>query len=315
MATRARRTRWIAVLTLIVLPGLAACSGGKTVTAAGEDTTTTTPPPPPPPPPPTASGCATPQAGWLFCDDFDQNRIASYFEYDSAGGSFVRASGVGRGATFGMRAHFNAGQVSAGSLKLAFGRTPGTYFRPVDAGTNNYRELFWRFYLRNDVNWIGGGGNKLTRATSFVRSDWSQAMIGHLWSAASPNENYLLLDPASGTDEAGVVTTSGYNDFAHLRWLGQGLGRTPIFDDTHRGQWYCIETHVRLNDAGQSNGILEFWVNGNLESQRAGLNWVGSYSTYGLNAVFLENFWNVGAPQAETRYFDDFVVSTRRIGC
>src|SRR5216117_1439851 len=32
-----------------------------------------------------AGECATPQAGWLWCDDFEQDRLASYFEYDSSG--------------------------------------------------------------------------------------------------------------------------------------------------------------------------------------------------------------------------------------
>ena len=31
-----------------------------------------------------------------------------------------------------MRAHFAAGQVSAGALRLAFGKTPSSYFRAVD---------------------------------------------------------------------------------------------------------------------------------------------------------------------------------------
>ena len=37
--------------------------------------------------------CATPRADWIWCDDFEENRLRRYFEYDSAGGSFVRAAG------------------------------------------------------------------------------------------------------------------------------------------------------------------------------------------------------------------------------
>src|SRR2546426_2583697 len=44
-----------------------------------------------------APECATPQPGWIWCDDFEQNRLSQYFEYDSAGGSFVRVTGVGVG--------------------------------------------------------------------------------------------------------------------------------------------------------------------------------------------------------------------------
>ena len=72
---------------------------------------------------------------------------------------------------------------------------------------------------------------------------------------------------------------------------------------------------MRLNDAGQSNGTFELWIDGSLDAQRTGLNWVGSYSAYGINALFLENYWNAGSPVAQDRFMDRLVVSTQRIGC
>ena len=72
---------------------------------------------------------------------------------------------------------------------------------------------------------------------------------------------------------------------------------------------------MRLNDAGQSNGVFEVWLNGQLEGQKTAMNWLGSFSAYGLNAVYLENYWNAGSPKAQERYFDNLVVSTSRIGC
>ena len=260
-------------------------------------------------------GCASPQPAWIWCDDFEQDRTSSYFEYQTDSNSFVRVAGVGRNGSMGMRAHFAAGQVSAGDLRLAFGKTPSPYFRPVDAGTANYREIYYRVYLRDQSGWIGGGGDKLMRAIVFSASDWSEAAIGHVWSGSSPNQNYLVLDPVRGTDTAGNVLTVGYNDFSHFYWLGSAQSQTPIFDAAHVGQWYCVEAHMKLNTPGQSDGVLEVHINGNLEAQRTGLNFLGSYQTYGINAVFLENWWNAGSPQAQERYFDDFIVSTQPIGC
>ena len=286
---------------------------GTTTVTARADTVIT--PPPPPPPPPTSSlvtECATPKSGWIWCDDFEQDRLARYFEYVSNSGSFTRASAVGLQSSTGMRSHFNAGQVSAGSLKLAFGRTPTSYMRPVDAGTSNYREIYWRVFVRNEPNWTGGG-NKFTRAMIFANSNWAEAMIAHVWTGNTTL--HLTMDPASGTDAAGTLKTTTYNDFANLRWLGARSGTTQLFDAAHVGQWHCVESHVRLNDAGASNGVFEFWVNGNLEATRNDLNWVGNYSAYGINSVFLENYWNSGSPKAQERYFDNLVVSTQRIGC
>lgn len=260
--------------------------------------------------------CARPAAGWIWCDDFEQDRLAAYFEYADDQGSFVRSGGAGRQGSFGMRARFAAGQVSAGALHLALGRTPQPYFRPVDAGTAVYRELYWRFYLRNQPGWIGGGGDKLTRATSFVSdSSWAQAMFAHLWSGGPTTRDYLVLDPASGTDPQGTILTTTYNDFPNMRWLGAARGASPLFGASQVGPWRCVEVHVRLNDPGQVNGLFEFWIDGGLEASRTGLNWVGAFSTYGINAIFLENYWNAGAPQGQERYFDDFVVSTQPIGC
>jgi hypothetical protein len=261
--------------------------------------------------------CDTSPPEWVWCDDFEADRMSAYFEYDAADGSFERSSGVGLEGSHGMRARFAKGQVSAGSLHLALGKTPQTYFRAVDDGFDRYRELYWRVHVMNETAWIGGGGNKLSRATSFASpNNWAQSMIAHVWSDGfAPDWNYLVLDPASGTDSNGRVKTTKYNDFENLRWLGARRGQTPIFDAAHVGEWYCIEAHVRLNDPGQRNGVFEYWIDGVLEGGRSDLDWVGTYEEYGLNAVFLENYWNAGSPREQERYFDDFVVSTERIGC
>ena len=97
-----------------------ACGGGSSATQAA---------------PPGPTSCAAPDSGWIWCDDFETDRLSRYFEVETDGGSLSRASAVGRNGSWGMRTRFVVGQVSAGSMKLAFGRTPDAYFRPVDAGT------------------------------------------------------------------------------------------------------------------------------------------------------------------------------------
>ncbi len=262
--------------------------------------------------------CETPKAGWIWCDDFEKDRLGSYFEYGSIDKDFVRLPGVGYGGSMGMRARFSrAGQVTVGALHLAIGKTPSAYFRPVDAGTERYREIYWRHLVKFQVGWVGAGGNKMSRAQVLVNRNWAQAATGPVWSGImSEGEPYRLgLAPSSGTDAAGIVRTTEYNDFAHYRRLGVAWSRTPIFDRTHVGKWYCIEVHARLNDPGRSNGLFELWINGAPEARINGLNWQGAYTEYGINTVFLENYWNDGAPQPQERYFDNFIVGTQRIGC
>ncbi len=203
---------------------------------------------------------------WIFCDDFESDRPligeGRYFEYGSDQGDFAVADGVGIDGSRAVRTVFQAGEVGAGGLKLGFGRVPSGYFDKGIRKTEDFRDIYYRVYLKNQAGWQGSPA-KLSRATVFAGSDWSQAMIAHLWSSG----DCLLVDPASGVDENGRVVTTQYNDFDHLRWLGYKKGITPIFDEAHDDTWYCIEAHVRLNDPGQANGIQEFWINGKLEAR------------------------------------------------
>lgn len=294
---------------LSVLLACPSCGGLPAADEAAEDQTA-----------PTASvgaECADPAGEWIWCDDFEVDRLASYFEYDDGDGNFTRTERTGVDGSFGMQARFAEGQVAAGSLHLALGRTPQDYFRPVDEGVRRYRDLYWRLWVRTEPDWVGGGGYKLTRAMSFASTDsWAQAMIAHVWSGSSPSSrDYLVIDPASGTDEGGRVITTTYNDFDHLRWLGARQGVTPIFGPDGIGRWHCIEAHVRLNDPDRANGVFELWIDENHEAGRADLDWVGAFEAYGINAVFLENYWNDGSPTSQERYFDNLVVSTSPIGC
>jgi hypothetical protein len=124
-----------------------------------------------------------------------------------------------------------------------------------------------------------------------------------------------MMEPTSGTSPEGELLTTAYSDPTHVRWLGSRRGMTPLFAPERVEAWHCVEARVRLNSPGQSDGAFQVWVDGDPDASRTDLNWVGSYDAYGINAVFLENYWNVGAPGIQERYLDDFVVSTTRIGC
>src|SRR5438034_660625 len=259
------------------------------------------------------SECANPPPGTIWCDDFEVDRLSSYFEHLSPS-SFARTAGVGLDGSSGMKAVYTPGVAQAGDLKVAFGRSPDpAYVTPVDGGTSDYRDIYWRAYLKNQAGWTGGGAGAFTKAMVLASPDWAQAAVGYV--VAPGFGDALRLDPVSGTDADGNLLTTGYNDFDHFTWLGNATGATPIFGEAAVGQWYCIEAHMRLNDAGQSNGILEYWINGTLDAQRTGLNFLGSYSAFGINAIFFENYWSATAPQPEERYWDNIVVATQRIGC
>jgi hypothetical protein len=262
---------------------------------------------------PSVDECTHPKPDWIWCDDFEENRLGKYFEYVNPQGRFLRTRGAGVSGSYGMSARYpTTAPSAAGQLHLAFGKTPNAYFRPVDAGVAIYREIYWRLYVLHPTQWVGDSPDKLSRAISFGAGTWAEAMVAHVWNGGYTQ---LAIDPASGTDEAGNVMTTGYNDGAHFRWLGAAVGATNLFDGAHLGRWVCVEAHVRLNDPGVSNGLFELWVDGNADASRTGLNWVGAFSAYGINSLFVENYRNDASPVEQSRYLDNLVVSTRRIGC
>lgn len=260
---------------------------------------------------PECTGWQQAHPSWLWCDDFETDSALeqNYFDVDRAGGRLRVSTDAAFGGTGSLKGTYVSSDQNAGGVKLSLGKTPLYPKRYTD---RNFNELYWRFYMRTSANWTGNA-YKVTRATVFTASDWSQAAIGHLWEDGA-NSLGLGLDPVSGVVGSQVVT-HGYNDFANLRWLGKVNGTTQVYAPANRGVWSCIEVHMKLNTPGQADGVLEHWVNDGLEARKTSLDFRGSYATYGINAILLENYRNNPATQTQDRYFDNFVVSTERIGC
>ena len=263
-----------------------------------------------------AAGCPDPlPAGWVFCEDFENlaDPADRFFEYNDGGGRFVLAEDEAASGSKSMRATYEPGVDGTGWISVAFGENPIIYGnKPHYDPTANYDEIWWRLKLRMEPGWPDVGPAKVSRATVFAKANWGQAMIAHLWSAGS--DVTLLGDPATCVTN-GDVDCNTYNDFANLKWLGQMNGTTELFSSALSGQWHCIEGHVRLNTPGQTDGVFEFWIDGNLENARSDLDWRGTYTQYGLNLVSFENYWNGGPPQTLQRWMDDVAIATVPIGC
>jgi len=249
----------------------------------------------------------------IWYDDFDSSGSLEdrYFEYGANSGEFAPIAGESLGGSGrSMRVRWQAGENGAGDLKKTFGRNPMDYKGFAARPNEDFTEVYWRQYVKMQEGWVGNPF-KLSRAISFAKSDWSQAMIAHLWQGGSNN---LAIDPATGVNSASQIVAKGYNDFDHLEWLGNKGSSAQIFDTAECGRWVCVEGRVKLNTPGQSDGIFQLWIDGQLEASKTAMNWVHSWKEYGINAVFLENWWNSGSPVLQERYFDDFVISTSYIG-
>lgn len=266
--------------------------------------------------------CANPPPGTIFCDDFESEEALSnrYFGYDDDEGDFIRMKGVGRNGTAGMRVRWQKGEVDAGKLQKAIGRSPDPHMRFAAMPEKDFNEIYWRVDIRLEPGWEGGGGDKLSRATSIAGTHWQQSMIAHIWSGGrSADKEYLVMDPASGINEKGELITTRYNDFANLIWLGNQRGSFDIFSKENTGKWFCVVAHVKLNTPGKQDGIFEFWIDNKLQAGRYDLDWHGEWNnnpgSYMINAVFFENYWNAGSPKDQERYFDNILIATQPLSC
>jgi hypothetical protein len=128
----------------------------------------------------------------VIYDAFDQlpDWRSRYFEYSSAKESFVWTEREGlRGGA--MRCQFDQGQVTAGCLKVLFGRNP--FGRGIRTN-ETFQEIYWRVYVKHEAGWQGNPA-KLARTTCLAARDWSQGFIAHVWGG---NGDVLCIDPATG---------------------------------------------------------------------------------------------------------------------
>jgi len=241
----------------------------------------------------------------IWYDDFSGEK--SYLE--STGGLDNSESFGKTGSS--MKAGFRQGDVAGeGNRKVAFGDFPDGSV--VVRRNRHFDEIFWRFYVNHQYGWQGAPG-KMTRATSIVSENWQQSMIVHVWSGEG---NSITLDPASGVyGQTDSIRTTKYNDFDNLSWLGnKPESAFQISSASESGYWVLVEAAVKLNTPGLSDGSCRLWIDGIADGERNNLNFRGSYIKHGINAVFLESYWNSGAVKTESRWFDNFVVSLKPVG-
>ena len=80
----------------------------------------------------------------------------------------------------------------------------------------------------------------------------------------------------------------------------------------NNNQWYCVETHHKMNTPNVADGAAEIWIDGVLTVQYTNLNLRDSAHA---SAAFTHiEIYRQGSDNMY-RYEDDYVVATTRIGC
>ncbi len=161
-------------------------------------------------------------------------------------------------------------------------------------------ELFFRWYLKYDPTWSwlpNQNGQKLARIrlnpepvvcsvlTQYVKPAW-------LWGRMA----YALNPPLDSDDF--------YSD-PEVYWSDYGPG-----------VWICMETYIKLNTIGQTDGIVTSWLNGVQVAHKDDMG--GRISNVHLNSIALGDNIIPGVPwtnpEEKQIWTDDFVISTEYIG-
>jgi hypothetical protein len=244
----------------------------------------------------------------IWFDDFD---AAVKYREETGGREGPGFGGLGEA----MVCLYEKGSQGKGNRKVFFGDAP---FMCMAREGEKFDEVYWRVYVKHQPGWVCGeyegkdygGPDKLSRATMFVSNKWQQGVFAHVWGGPKG----LTLDPASGIKNGKVVTVK-YNDFENMRWLGNAPGAKFNNHATDEaGWWVCVECRAKLNTPGKKDGLNQLWIDGRLECERKDLNWRNDYDEFGINAVFLEAYWNKTSPVTQKRWYDNFVISTEAIG-
>jgi hypothetical protein len=85
-----------------------------------------------------------------------------------------------------------------------------------------------------------------------------------------------------------------------------------------RGTWHTIEHHIVLNTPGETDGVLEAWVDGKQVLSVHDMTYRAANASYEIDALYFSTFFGGSDPTwapltAQTLDYDDFVVSTAPI--
>lgn len=253
--------------------------------------------------PATAQPEASAASPILYASDLEDQEAACWSRRPRAG--CLGWSGI-RDACFNLC----VGEMShtgAKALKITFAANEdyGGAYRAVDG-----RHLFTRFYDYYSPGFDFAAGMKIHRLSSFD-------------AAAQKNEFDIILqlkadEPRSnncGLTEAKWLALS-YNG-GPVDW-GSVEGRfSPV-----RGRWYLVETEVKLNTPGFSDGEARVWIDGKVVLERRGMNISGKVASP-INSVLFGGWYSNSAAGRNPcpnpfgpsiRYIDDPAISSAYIG-
>ncbi|CAH2031411.1 Ig-like domain-containing protein [Trichlorobacter ammonificans] len=195
----------------------------------------------------------------------------------------------------------------------------------------DYPELYVRLWIKTQANWktVANAQSKVFRTYHWDRSGnlfqfFSSGTVNpaYIWDWSTNGSNNASYMDAYRCDPqetnyyctAGGVPSYQLNDYFYA-W-GSGGATTKYAD----GQWHRYDFHLKMNDIGKNNGVMEWWWDGVLMESRTDVQWKGasgSSASIGWNTVSIggnsNNTFSGSTPADQWYAIDDLVVSTTPI--
>jgi hypothetical protein len=266
-----------------------------------------------------AQECANPKSDWIFCEDFESDPfLAQWQEVSHKNDRQVRETNT---------THVFSGQ---SSLKLIFpllDQTGGGWMHHWWQPASNQGEVFLRWYVKYSSGFNYGGwdlkmagleahlpGVRYRPGAGFVPDGtWYQSRVSAL-GVPDPRGPEGAEEPFFYYYHPDQI--SPWGDFGYQNRFPQ----VPFQDN----RWYCIEIGVKPNTVqtnpngsytGLYDGEQTLWIDGVEKAYYNGIRWRMNPNVQ-MNDLF-QSAW-VGTPLATSvqyRWEDNYVVSTKRIGC
>lgn len=159
-----------------------------------------------------------------------------------------------------------------------------------------HRDEIWFRYMLRLNNWDTTSDGKLPGPAGIYGASGRGCIPS---TEASPGWSARMLFKATGTADAGPdATRIGY----YIYHLDQpaNCGENHLWDPgvIEHNRWYCVAGHIRLNTLGQSDGLVEGWLDGQPAMRRDGMRFRRESETNIHVREFFLNVFHGGATPA-----------------
>ena len=268
----------------------------------------------------------------FFTENFDDANFAARGWYDVTTGTIDASVYSPAGGNSSLNVHWSAGA-----------NTPTAPRRHLFTASDTVYLSVWIKFGTASVTWVGSGlpyHPHIFQLLTDADSDWIGPSITHLsmrveTSLFTPNINFqdaLRLNTAQiNVNLLGTATTHA---IAGGNGVQTGSAATSWFDGTdwwndanykaasavfRNNTWHHVEFYVAMNSISggipQANGILKYWVDGNLVINRANMYLrTAQYATQKFNKLLLVPYIGPpGSPIAQDLWIDNLIVANQPI--